>query len=618
MRRAGNLTYDGIPALPPALAARARPYFGARHSRFVDWGRKGKTLLVRTRFGNTRQVHLVAAPLGMRRQLTFFREPIARAAFYAGAYDNALLLKMDRGGAENHQLYRLDLLEGTTRRLTDGRSRHLGFRFSRRGLLAFSANARNGRDFDIYLLKPGSDQKPTRVFDGKGYFETLDISRDERKLLLLQYISINESYLHLLDIATRKATLLTPKGQGPVSYLHGRFGRRGRTAYVTSDRDGKFVKLYALDLAKRTFKPISAKIDWDVTGLDVSDDGSSVAFVVNADGLSKLYFARTSGAPRVRLAKNIPAGVIRDVAFSRGGRLAFTLATATAPDNVYAYAPRRRKLVGWTASEIGGLRSDLFVKPKLIRYPTFDKREIPAFYYKPAGKGPFPVVLMIHGGPESQYRPTYSPLIQYLLREMKVAVLCPNVRGSRGYGKAYLLLDNGRKREDSVKDIGALLDWIKAQKELDAKRVALHGGSYGGYMVLATMAMYPGRVRAGVDWVGISNFVTFLEHTKAYRRDLRRAEYGDERDATMAKFLRAISPLSKVGKIRAPLLVIQGANDPRVPRSEAEQIVKALRARGKTVWYLLAHDEGHGFRKQRNRIAARLATIAFLERYLKR
>jgi dipeptidyl aminopeptidase/acylaminoacyl peptidase len=264
------------------------------------------------------------------------------------------------------------------------------------------------------------------------------------------------------------------------------------------------------------------------------------------------------------------------------------------------------------------------VTPTLVRFPTFDRvdgkpRTIPAFYYRPAkapASGKLPVVIQIHGGPEGQAQPGFSPTTQYLVNELGVAVLVPNVRGSSGYGKSYLLLDNGDKREDSVKDIGALLDWIGKQPELDADRIGVYGGSYGGYMVLATMTNYPERIRAGVDIVGISHFGTFLKNTEDYRRDLRRAEYGDERDPAMQAVFDRISPLNNASRISAPLFVAQGRNDPRVPYTEAEQIVKAVRGNDQPVWYLLFNDEGHGFRKKANSDYFGAATMLFWQRHL--
>jgi dipeptidyl aminopeptidase/acylaminoacyl peptidase len=300
-----------------------------------------------------------------------------------------------------------------------------------------------------------------------------------------------------------------------------------------------------------------------------------------------------------------------------------TLNSALGPGDVYVLDVAAGKLEQWTQGEVGGLSTESFQSPELIHFETFDKvdgkpRMIPAFYYraKRTGGGPSPVLISIHGGPEAQYTPAFSSTFQYLINEMGIAVLAPNVRGSTGYGKSYLGLDNGFKREDTVRDIGALLDWIDEQPELDSERIAVFGGSYGGYMVLAAMTHYNDRLRAGIDIVGISNFVTFLENTQEYRRDLRRVEYGDERDAEMREFLNRISPNNNAQKITKPLFVIQGLNDPRVPVTESEQMVKVIRDSGGTVWYLLAKDEGHGFRKKENRDFYLNAVVLFLEKHL--
>jgi dipeptidyl aminopeptidase/acylaminoacyl peptidase len=288
---------------------------------------------------------------------------------------------------------------------------------------------------------------------------------------------------------------------------------------------------------------------------------------------------------------------------------------------VYVVHLTQGRLERWTQSEVGGLEAGNFRIPTLVRYETFDEvdgkpRTIPAFYYKPEGKGPFPVVVNIHGGPESQALPTFNPAVQFMVNELGIAVLVPNVRGSSGYGKDYLLLDNGFKREDSVKDIGALLDWIARQPELDASRVGVSGGSYGGYMVLASMVNYNERIRAGIDVVGISDFGTFLRNTESYRRDLRRVEYGDERIPEMKAFHDRIAPLNNAHRITRPLFVAQGYNDPRVPWTEAEQIVKAVRGNGGDVWYLLYKDEGHGFRKKANADYFGAASMLFWQRHL--
>ena len=357
--------------------------------------------------------------------------------------------------------------------------------------------------------------------------------------------------------------------------------------------------------------------------MSLSDDRKRAAFVVNAGGQSELYLLDVAKRKH-RKADIPPAGAIGGLNFSPDGRrLGMTLNTATTPSDTFVLALGRRpldhgELERWTDSEVGGLDTSKFVTPTLEHYRSFDGLEIPAFVYMPPGDGPHPVIVVIHGGPEGQARPTYSSTYQMWVAKVGAAVIRPNVRGSSGYGKTYVGLDNGRKREDSVKDIGALLEWIAAQDEFDASRIAVYGGSYGGYMVLASAVHYSDKLVAAVDVVGISSFVTFLENTQSYRRDLRRVEYGDERDPSMRAFLESISPMNHLEKIGIPLLVVQGENDPRVPVTESEQLVSALRKDGQSVWYMNALNEGHGYARKENRDVYQQATVMFLREHLRK
>jgi dipeptidyl aminopeptidase/acylaminoacyl peptidase len=395
-----------------------------------------------------------------------------------------------------------------------------------------------------------------------------------------------------------------------------------RGVFITSDEGSAYQRLKYYDLKKKTFTDLTTDIPWNITQIELSERGDNLAFIANEGGISSLYFLNTR-TRKYKQFPDIPIGQVYGLDFHpNGNQLALVLNTPQTPGDIYVLNLKTKLFERWTYSEVGGLPTDSFVIPELIHYETFDSvndepRMIPSFYYKPKdGKGPFPVLIYIHGGPESQYKPYFSSLLQYYLNEMGIAVLAPNVRGSAGYGKDYLLMDNGYKREDSVKDIGKLLDWIERQPELDTDRVAVYGGSYGGYMVLSSMTHFNDRLACGIDYVGISNFVTFLENTKDYRRDLRRPEYGDERIPKMREFLENISPNNNVHKISKPMFIAQGLNDPRVPVSESEQMVSAIRDNGEKVWYLLAKDEGHGFRKKSNRDYYRNVVVKFLETFL--
>ncbi|HUH02376.1 MAG TPA: alpha/beta fold hydrolase [Kofleriaceae bacterium] len=609
----GTLLLEGTPPIPEALRAAVEPYLQTRSADLLDLTDDGKQALIATRFGETSQLHLVRTPLGARTQLTFRAEPVSKASFVPGAAGHVIYVS-DRGGDEKTQLFRLDRRTGASTMLTDGKARNDAPVWSADGKrFAYMSSQRNQVDFDVWVSN-GTGAGELLV-QGSGYWYPLSWSTDGKRLLVGEYVSITESRIYLVDVGTRKVDRLSPEDQ-PGAYRSAVLSRDGKKAYVISDREGEFAGIFEVTLATSSWKPLTRHIPWDVEHMDLSPSGRTLAFVSNEGGLSVLRLFDTRTGKETR-APGIPAGVIDGLGFARKAEvLGFSLAGASRTGDVYTYELAKKKLTRWTESEIGGLDESALTEPTVIKYKTFDGAEIQALYYRPAGQGPFPVVVSIHGGPEAQSRPWFSPFTQYMVGPRATAVLYPNVRGSTGYGKTFTTLDNGMKREDSVKDIGALLDWIGAQPELDAQRVGVIGGSYGGYMVLAALARYSSRIRAGVDVVGISNFVTFLENTGDYRRDLRRAEYGDERDPAMRKHLEAISPTTNVASITSALFVAQGANDPRVPASEAEQIVEAVRANGKDVWFMLARNEGHGFAKKSNRDIYLLLSILFFENHL--
>ena len=613
----GPVTLEGTPPIPAELKQRLARYTNTRRAILGAIADDGGSIVITTRFGQTAQAHLVRQPLGARRQLTFRDEPVRDVSFVPGSA-TALTYRSDVGGNETYQLFHVDLKAGRAVRWTDGKSRHGGYRWSRDGQhIAFTNNARNGKDMDVYLGDGVHQDKTKLLLERQGHWVPLDWSRDGTKLLLSQYLSINDSRLYVVDVATKQITRITPETPR-ASYRAAVFDHSGKRVYLATDREGEHVELYEVDLASGKHQPLSRHLKWNVTELCLSSDGRTLAFTVNEAGWGTLRLLDTR-TRRELLKPAVPKGIVVGLRFARQAPvLGFTLLGPTETGDAYSWNLQRKQLTRWTESEIGGLDPARFVAPELIEFPTFDGRKIPAFYYRPRTKGPHPVVIRIHGGPEGQARPYFRALVQYLVVESQVAVLVPNVRGSDGYGKSYLLLDNGLLREDSVKDIGALLDEITRRPELDEKRVAVLGGSYGGYMVLASLVHFGDRIVAGIDYVGISNFVTFLRNTKAYRRDLRRAEYGDERDPKMHDHLQRISPGNQADKIVSALFVAHGANDPRVPLSETEQIVEAVRKQGRDVWYLVANNEGHGFRKKDNRDLFTELTVLFLERHLRR
>jgi dipeptidyl aminopeptidase/acylaminoacyl peptidase len=614
-----TLTVEGIPAIPTSLVDEVRRYTESRTASFVDWHPTRRELLIATRFANAPQIHYVTMPGGARTQLTFFDEPVTRATFepVAGRY---FVFSKDVGGNEFSQLYRYDLDSRRITLLTDGgRSQNGGTAWNRRGdRIAYTSTRRNGADRDLYIMNPSDPRSDRQLLQlSGGGWSVHDWSADDTRILVKEYLSVTKSNLWLVDVATAQKSSLLPQTQH-ISFDEARFSPDNRGLFLTTDKDSEFLRLAYLDLSSGTIDPITKDIPWDIEGFEVSHDGRTLAFVSNEAGLSRLYLFDIA-TRRYQPVKDAPAGVIGGLKWRKGAReLGFTVGSARAGADVFALNADDRRVTRWTESELGGLVSSELSEGELVRWPSFDGREITGFLYRPPAKftGRRPVVINIHGGPEAQSRPSYQGRWNYYLNELGVAIVYPNVRGSSGYGKTFVDLDNGIKRLDSVKDIGALLDWIARQPGLDRSRVMVAGGSYGGYMTLAVATMYNDRIRCAVDVVGISNFNTFLKNTEGYRRDLRRAEYGDERDPAVAAFFEETAPLTNAHRITKPLFVIQGGNDPRVPRTESEQMVARVRENRGPVWYLMASDEGHGFVKKANVDFQFHATLMFARQYL--
>lgn len=618
-RQEGALVFDNVPPVSVSARERLNQFQNIRSAWFADWLPDSSGLLIGTRFGETSQLHIVEEPMGMRRQVTFYEERVGDGSFNP-VNPSEILFAMDEDGNERDQLFLHDLSTGKCRRLTDGKAIYRSPMWANnKELIACSTTQRNGKDWDIQVLD--RDGNTTSVLEAEGYWGPDDWSLDDSKLLIGRYLSANESQLYVHDLNSGELHQLNADLDQPVAYGSACFNYDGSGVFYTADFESEFKRLYYYDLKYDLTKILVDDIDWDIVGLKPSRDRRFLAMSTNEDGFSKLYVLNAKTMQRTEVP--LPGGLGFMYDFSPDSKyLAVTLMASNSPADVYVWDLQEQKLTRWTESEVGGLPSDIFVEAELIHYPTFDEvsegtpRRIPAFVYRPKTQGPWPVVISIHGGPESQARPGFSSDIQYMVTELGVAVVVPNVRGSTGYGKTYVTLDNQEKREDSVKDIGALLDWIAMQPDFDEDRVMVTGGSYGGYMVLASMAHYSDRLAGGVSTVGISNFVTFLESTSEYRRDLRRVEYGDERVPEMREFLLSISPTTLAHKIQKPLFIVQGYNDPRVPYTEAEQIVDQVRANGQEVWYLLAMDEGHGIAKKSNRMESQAAQMSFIQRFL--
>ncbi len=615
-----NLIAENIAPISKELAQKVKKYAESRGAGLVAVHPKKDEIIISTRFGSTNQLHKVIQALGDRKQITFFDEPVAGASFEPtkGEY---LIYSRDAGGNEFGQLYKLDLKTLQSTLITDGgRSQNGGVTWKKDGSgFYYSSTKRNGGDRDIYFMNPNDPTSAKLVLEVRGGgWGISDISEDGKKLLVGEYISANESHIWLLDTTTGKLTEVTNRKDKSIVQSDASFSKNPNEIWFTTDRENEFQRLAIFNLQTKKITYLTSNIPWDVEGYDLSEDKSKMVFSTNEGGLNKMYLMDTA-TKQFKAVPNLPIGLLGGAKFTKDGQnIFFSQSTPDSSSDVYKLNMKTNKITRWTESELGEMQKEDMSKPKFIEWKSFDGLNVSGFYYPAAAKfsGKRPVMINIHGGPEGQSLASFLGSSNYYTSEMGVALIYPNVRGSSGFGKTYLAKDNGFLREDSVKDIGALLDWIAQQPELDKDRIMIMGGSYGGYMTLATAFHYADRIRCSVDVVGISNFNTFLKNTEEYRRDLRRVEYGDERDPKMYAFLDKISPLNNTDKIKKPMFIIQGTNDPRVPVTEATQMRDKLKAQGNQVWYLEAKDEGHGFRKKANVDFQRLAVIRYMEEYL--
>jgi dipeptidyl aminopeptidase/acylaminoacyl peptidase len=615
-----SLVIQGAPPVPAELAAAARRYRNGRAADLQAWNPRRREIVITTRFGETVQIHRLRAPGSDRRQLTFFDDDVDSGISWEPVAGQSILFLKDAGGDGNTQIYRLDPRTESTTLVTDGHSRNGAGVWAHGGKqIVYTSTRRNGRDSDLYLVEPA--HPPTdrllAALDGGGW-SPLAWSPDDKRVLLQQRTSVSESALWLIDVATGVRMPAFPRGVAASSrsYIGGAF--IGEQAVVTTTAAfSEFLELVRIDLGAGTVRRLTKAIPWDVIEFDLSSDGRWAAVVTNEAGVYTLHVIDVVTGDQKHLPR-MPPGYVTSVHWRPKSReLGFGIDSARSPTDVYSIDFASHRLTRWTYGETG-VDTSSFAEPELIHWPSFDGRDISGFLYRPPARftGKHPVLIDIHGGPENQFTPYYLASWNYFLDQLGIALIYPNIRGSSGFGKSFLELDNGLRREDALRDLGALLDWIATRPDLDADRVMVSGVSYGGYMALSVAAGYADRIRGAIDIVGPSNLVTFLETTAAYRRDLRRVEYGDERDPTMRSFLERIAPLSHSDKIKKPLLVFQGANDPAVPRAETERIVEAVRHNQTPLWYVLATDEGHGFRKRRNVDVQFYLTVMFLQRFL--
>ena len=615
-----NLITENIAEIPKELANQVKKYAESRGASLAEIHPNKNEIIINTRFGSTSQLHRIKQPLGARTQITFFDEPVSGAT-YEPVKGEYLIYSKDIGGNEFGQLYKLDLKTLQSTLLTDGgRSQNGGVTWRKDGKgFYYSSTKRNGGDRDIYFMDPNNPKSDKLILQVKGGgWGISDISADGQKLLISEYVSANESHIWLLETATGKLSEVTDRKSTGIIQSGASFSNKNDEIWLITDKDNEFERLATLNLNTKKVSYYTSKIPWNVENYNLSEDKKTIVFITNEAGLNKMYLMNATDKSYLAV-KNIPVGLIGSASFTKNKQaIFFTQSTAESASDVFKLNLVTGNTERYTESELGEMQQSDMSVPKFIEWKSFDNLKISGFYYPANTKftGKRPVLINIHGGPEGQSMASFLGSNNYYTNEMGVAIIFPNVRGSSGFGKTFIAKDNGFLREDSVKDIGALLDWIAQQPELDKDKIMIMGGSYGGYMTLAAAYHYADKIKCSVDIVGISNFNTFLKNTEEYRRDLRRVEYGDERIPEMAAFFDKIAPLNNIDKIKKPMFIIQGTNDPRVPVTEATQMRDKLKANGNVVWYLEAKDEGHGFRKKANVDFQRLAVIRFMQEYL--
>ncbi|HSE47579.1 MAG TPA: prolyl oligopeptidase family serine peptidase [Terriglobales bacterium] len=614
-----NLVVENVPAIPMSLVEDVARYTEYRTAGLRSWHPTKREMLIGTRFADTAQIHRLTTPGGARTQLTFYPDRVG-GGWYEPKRGSYFVFSKDKGGDEFFQFYRYDVASGDITLLTDGKSRNTDWNFSNKGDRAvYGSTRRTGDDVDIWIIDPKDPKTDKMLLELKGGgWSVEDWSPDDSKLALAEFISANESYIWIVDVAKGTKELFTPKGGEKVVYNNVNFSKDGKGLYVTTDKENEFQRLTYIDLATKKHSYLTSHIRWDVDQVELSDDGRTIAFLVNENGIEKLHMLDTR-TNKEKPAPKLPAGNVAGIEWHDNNvDLAFGLDMASSPVDVWSVNVRTGKVDRWTMSETGGAVLTDLQEPELVKWKSFDGMEISGFLYKPPAKfaGKRPVMINIHGGPEGQSSPGFLGRNNYYLKELGVAILYPNVRGSSGYGKTFLAADNGFNREKSYWDIGALLDHLKTRPDIDPDKIFIIGGSYGGFMSLQVSWNYSDKICCSLDYVGISSLVTFLENTSGYRRDLRRVEYGDERDPKMREFMQKIAAINNAEKIRKPIFVVQGKNDPRVPASEALQMVQKIRGSGTPVWFLMANDEGHGFAKKKNADYLFYATVMFLKEYL--
>ncbi len=615
-----GISVDGVPPISIKLIEDIKPYTISRFSYLQDIHPLNKGILILTQLGSNIQAYTVKIPGGMRRQITYYDDAVNQSLFepLKGEY---LICQKDNNGDGFMQLYRHDLSSGKTVLLTDGGKSYNNMFWNQKGdKLYYTSLKRNESTTNVYTVSP-KNLSSNRLFlslEGVNW-AIQNLSRDESKMLLsMPYEGSNtQNSLWIYDINSKDKKLLLPAKGDEGSYYNIGSTNESLGFYLLTNQKNEFFQLAFYEFKKHHLN-ILTHFNWDVRSASLSPDGSKIALTVNEAGNCKSYIFYTA-SKTIKPIQGLPVGFLTGMTWTKDSQKGFyQLSTSYANSDIYEWDSKTGKIVPWVENEIGGVDASAIPAPQLVKWKSFDGLEISGFLY-PANKkfsGKRPVIIDIHGGPVSQSLPFYNSTTNYYTNELGISVIFPNIRGSFGFGKSFTEMDNGLKKENAVKDIGALLDWIISRSDLDAGRVMVTGGSYGGYMTYRTAIEYNKKIRCAVEAFGMSDMLSYKNSVDTAYREYFSHEFGDEKVSSIHDYLERISPLKNANKITMPIFIIQGRNDPKIPYTESQQMVEAIKRNSGSVWYLLANDEGHGFSKQANRDYLFYATVEFIKRYL--
>lgn len=612
-----SIRAEGIPPIPMSLAEAVAPYGTFRQARLLDWHPIERRVLITTAFGDADQIHEVTGPGGARTQLTFFRDGVTGGGGWYARDGRSIIIRKDiGGGTESYQLFRYDTQSGVTTMVTDGKSSNFWPVWSARTpRIAYTSTRRDGKNRDIYVMDPSDPATDRRVAEVEGSWEVAAWAADDSEILAVESISSSENYLWRVDVASGQKVPLTERGR-KIAWRAVE-SAPGGIYYALGNRDSDTPVVWRIEPSSGRWTAVTRPDD-RIEAFSISHDGRRLAVVLDRGSWSQLLLLDPSNG-RVRTTPRLPAGVITRLAWRPDGEeLAFSFAGSSSTNDVYSVEASNGRVHRWTVSETGGASPEALPQAEVFEWKSFDGVSIGGVLYRAPARfrGQRPVIINVHGGPVYHERPRFLGRSNYFRNELGIAIIYPNVRGSSGRGKQFEELDNGRLRENAVKDIGALLDWIKAEPTLDENRVMVVGGSYGGYVALAAAIAYGDRIRCAQAALAISDFPSYLESTDLRRQQDRNVEYGDPSDPDMRKFLTDISPLTNAAKLKIPLYLAHGAKDTRVPPEQAEKMVNAVRQNGTPLWYVVYGDIGHQNLTGVNADFNQFSWTMFVQKYL--